>query len=59
MVKVAADTDKNVMLANDNLTSGNSADSLISTPEDEGYITSAMHGHDISFLSKLIESKKK
>jgi hypothetical protein len=58
MVMVAIDADKKVMLANDNLSSSGSPNSLILTPKSEGYIAEAMKDGNIRSLTALVESKK-
>ena len=60
MVKVTVDADKKVMLANDNLCSSGSADSVIRTPNGgESYIAEAMIGLSIANFMPLIEGRKR
>ena len=59
MVRVNADADKRVMLANDNLSTSGSADSLVETPDGEGYISDAMKGDGIAAIATLVEKKKR
>ena len=59
MVRVNADTDKRVMLANDNLSTSGSADSLVETPDGEGYISDAMNRDGIAAIATLVEKKKR
>lgn len=57
MVKVTvANADKKVMLANDNLSSTESADSMIRTPADEEPVRRWMKGGDIHSLAAFVVS---
>lgn len=64
MIKFTVDADKKVMLANDNLSTSGSGDSLIRTPDNsnadpEGYIEEAMKGLSIATFIPLIEGRKR
>jgi hypothetical protein len=58
MVKVDVDSDKTVMLANDNLSSTESTDSLVHTPDNELGIYSAMDGKSIETLEAMVSQLK-
>ena len=59
MVRVPLDADKKMMLANDNLSSSGSADSVIRTPEHEWLVADAMKGCSIDTLMAHVEKEER
>jgi hypothetical protein len=60
MVRVRLDADKKVMLANDNLSTGGSADSLIRTLDrDTEYIETAMQSGGAAIFKAFVEGRKR
>ena len=58
MIQVIADADKNVMLANDNLSTSGSPGSMITTTEIDGDDLKAVEGVSLASMEALIEEKK-
>ena len=64
IVKINVDSDKTVMLANDNLSSSGSPDSLVFAQEDgnaaenQDYISIAMQGKDIRTLAAIVSAQR-